>query len=152
LEPSYIETFTVHKLLEDTHEVSIAKTRINQPVPVQPSGGAFEGVWTPRNVLQINIEDVRTLEQHRPDAWSINIQQGVYSQKSTLFGKFLQSVRTTRQHVWTMSSLCKLSGRLSNTFGRYPVIQITPDFHSNAERISVKTVQMLCQTVQTQTG
>jgi hypothetical protein len=38
LESSYIETFTVHKLLEDTHEVSIAKTKTNQPVPVQPSG------------------------------------------------------------------------------------------------------------------
>jgi hypothetical protein len=29
LESSYIETFTVHKLLEGTHEVSIAKTKTN---------------------------------------------------------------------------------------------------------------------------
>jgi hypothetical protein len=38
LESSYIETSTAHKLLEDTHEVSITKTKTNQPVPVQPSG------------------------------------------------------------------------------------------------------------------
>jgi hypothetical protein len=151
LESSYIETFTVHKLLEDTHEMSIAKTKTNQPVPVQPSGRAFEGIWTPRSVLQINIEDIRTSEQHRLDARSISIQQGVCSQKSTLFGKFLQSVRTTRQHVRTMSSLCKPSGRLGNTSGRYPVIQITPEFRLNAERISVKTVWTLGQAVQTQT-
>jgi hypothetical protein len=77
LESSYIETFTDHKLLEDTHEVSIAKTKINQPVPV--SGRAFEGFRTPCSVLHLNIEDVRTSEQHCPDARSINIQQGVYS-------------------------------------------------------------------------
>jgi hypothetical protein len=58
--------------------------RQKQPVPVKPSGRAFEGVWTPRSVLQINIEDVWTSEQHRPDvrqhrpdARSISIQQGV---------------------------------------------------------------------------
>jgi hypothetical protein len=77
LESSYIETFTIYKLLEDTHKVSIAKTKTNQPVPMQPSGQAFEGVWMPRSVLQINIEHVRTLEQHCPDARSISIQQGV---------------------------------------------------------------------------
>jgi len=149
LESLYIETSTAHKLLEDTHEVSIAKTKTNQPVPVQPSGLAFESVWTPRNVLQINIEDVRTLEQHRPDAQSISIQQGVCSQKSTLFGKFLQSVQTTRQHVRTMSNLCRPSGRLDNTSERYPVIQITPEFRSNAKRIFVKTVRTLGQAVRT---
>jgi hypothetical protein len=47
LESSYIETFTAHKLLEDTHEVSIAKTKINQPVPVKPSGQAFEASGRP---------------------------------------------------------------------------------------------------------
>jgi hypothetical protein len=78
LESSYIEIFTVHKFLEDTHEVSIAKTKTNQPVLVQPSGRAFEGVQTPRSVLQINIEEVWMSEQHRPDARSISFQQGVY--------------------------------------------------------------------------
>jgi hypothetical protein len=55
---------------------------------VQPSERAFKGVRTPRSVLQINIEDVRTSEQHRLDARSINIQRVVF-QKSTLFGKSL---------------------------------------------------------------
>jgi hypothetical protein len=77
------------KLLEVIHEESFANTKTNQPVPVQPSGRAFEGVWTPRRVLQINIEDVWTLEQHRTDARSISILQGVYFQKSTLFGMSL---------------------------------------------------------------
>jgi hypothetical protein len=151
LESSYIETCIVHKLLEDTHEVSIAKTKTNQPVPVQQSGWAFEGVRMPRSVLQINIEDVRALEHHSPDARSISIQQGICFQKLTMFGKFLQFVRATRQHVWTMSSLCKTSGRLDNTSGRYLVIQITPDFCSIAERISVKIVRTLGQAVRTQT-
>jgi hypothetical protein len=71
---------------------------------VQPSGRAFEGVRTPRSVLQINVEDVRTTEQHRRDAMSISIQQGVVFHKLTLFGKSLQAFRMTRQHVWTISS------------------------------------------------
>jgi hypothetical protein len=112
----------------------LAKSKTIQPVPVQPSRRAFEGVRTPRSVLQINIEDVRTSEQHCPDARSISIQQGVYFQKTTLFGKSLQSVRT-------MSSICRPSGRLSNTTGRYPKVQITSYFRLNAERILAKTVQ-----------
>jgi ABC-type transporter Mla maintaining outer membrane lipid asymmetry ATPase subunit MlaF len=66
-------------------------------------------VRMPRNVLQITIEDVRTSEQHRPDTWSINIQQGVCFQKSTLFGKSLQAVWTTWQNVRTMSSSSQYS-------------------------------------------
>jgi len=120
LESSYIETSAAHKLLEDTHEVSIAKTKTNQPALVQPSGRAFEGVQTPCSVVQINIEDVRTSEQHRPGAQSISIQQGVWSQKSTLWEisaihpddkatspddvQSLQAIRTTRQHVRTISN------------------------------------------------
>jgi hypothetical protein len=86
------------------------------------------GVRTPRSVLQIKIEDVRKFEQHRPDARSISIQEGVCFQKSTLFGKSLQSVRTTRQHVRMMFSICRPSGRLGNTSGRYPVVQINSRF------------------------
>jgi hypothetical protein len=80
-----------------------------QPVPVQPSRRAFEGVRTPRSVSQINIEDVRTSEQHRPDARSISIQQGVWFQKSTLFRKSLQTVWTMWQHVLMMSSSLEYS-------------------------------------------
>jgi hypothetical protein len=149
LESSYIETSTAHKLLEDTHEVSIAKTKTNQSIPLPPSGRAFESVRMPRSVLQINIEDVRTSEQHHLDAWSISIPQRICSQKSTLFGKFLKYIWTTRQHIRTMSSLCNPSGRLGNTSGRYPIIQITPEFCSNVERISVKIVWTLSQAVLT---
>jgi hypothetical protein len=94
-----------HKFLEDVHAIS----KSEQPVPVQSSGWGFEGVRTPRSVLQINIEDVRTLEQHRPDDRSISIQQEVWFQKLTLFGKSLQAVRTTWQHVRTMSSISEYS-------------------------------------------
>jgi hypothetical protein len=48
--------------------------------------------------------------------------------KSTLFGKSLQSVWTTRQHVRTMYSICKPSERLNNTSGRYLVVQINSRF------------------------
>jgi hypothetical protein len=37
-ESSYIQTSIDHKLLEDIHEESFAKTKTNQPVSVQPSG------------------------------------------------------------------------------------------------------------------
>jgi hypothetical protein len=111
---------------------------------------SYEGVRTPRSVLQINIEDVRTSEQHRADARSISIQQGVCFQKLTLFGKSLQSVRTTMQHVRTMSSICRPSGRLGNTSRRYPIVQIILDFRSNVERILAKTVWTLGQAVWTQ--
>jgi hypothetical protein len=56
-ESSYIQN--LHKLLEDIREESITKTQTNQPVPVQPSGRAFEGIRTLRSVLQINIEEVQ---------------------------------------------------------------------------------------------
>jgi hypothetical protein len=41
-----------------------------------------------------NNEDIWMSEQHRTDARSVSIQQGVGFQKSTLFGKSLQAVRT----------------------------------------------------------
>jgi hypothetical protein len=63
----------------------------------------------PHSVLQKNIEDIRTSEQHRPNARLISIQQGVCFQKSTLFGKSLQAVRTTWQHIRMMSSSLEYS-------------------------------------------
>jgi hypothetical protein len=71
------KTITDHKLLEDVHEESLQNPRQKQLVPVQPSGRAFEGVRMLRSVSQINIEDVRTSEQHRPEAGSISIREGV---------------------------------------------------------------------------
>jgi hypothetical protein len=71
------KTIIYHKLLKDVHEESLQNPRQKQPIPVQLSGQAFEGVRTPHSVSQINIEDVRMSEQHRPDARSISIKQGV---------------------------------------------------------------------------
>jgi hypothetical protein len=70
-------TITDHKLLKDVHEESLQNSRQKQPTPVQQSRRAFECFRTPRSVLQINIEDVRMSEQHRPNARSISIQQGI---------------------------------------------------------------------------
>jgi hypothetical protein len=70
------------------------------------------GLWRLPDAPQCpanNDEDVRILEQHRSDARSISIQQGVGFQKSALFGESLQAVRTTWQHVWTMSSILEYS-------------------------------------------
>jgi hypothetical protein len=50
-------------MLEDVYEESLQNPRQKQPVSMQPSGRAFEGVRTPRSVSRINIEDVRTLGQ-----------------------------------------------------------------------------------------
>jgi hypothetical protein len=116
---------TDHKLLEDVHEESLQNPRQKQPNPVKLSGRAFEDVRTPRSVLQINIEDVRMSEKHCLDARSINIQQGVCFQKSTLFGKSLQAVRM-------ISSSSEYS-----------------EFRSYPERILVKTVWTLGQAVRT---
>jgi hypothetical protein len=55
------------------------------------------------------VEDVRTTEQHLPDATSITIQHGVGFQKLTLLGKSLQVVRMTWQHVRTLSSISEYS-------------------------------------------
>jgi hypothetical protein len=103
------KTITDHKLLKDVHEESLQNPRQKQLVPVQPSGRAFEDVWTPRSVSQINIEDAWTSKQHRSDARSISIQQSVCFQKLTLFRKSLQAVWTTWQHVRTMSSSLEYS-------------------------------------------
>jgi hypothetical protein len=61
------KTITDHKLLKDVHEESLQNPRQKQQVPVQPFGRVLEDVRTPRSVSQINIEDVQTSEQHRPD-------------------------------------------------------------------------------------
>jgi hypothetical protein len=95
----------------------LTKSKPNQPVPVQPFGQAFEGVQTPLSVQQSYVEDVRTTEQHRPDARSFSIQQGVAFQKSTLLG-----------------SLWKPSGRRGNTSGRYPTFHNIPVFSSYTTR------------------
>jgi hypothetical protein len=45
------KTITDHKLFKDAHEESLQNPRQKQPVHVQPSGRAFEGVRTLLSVL-----------------------------------------------------------------------------------------------------
>jgi hypothetical protein len=106
--------------------------KASRAAKVQPSGRAFESVWAPRSVLQINIEDVRTSEQHRPDA------------RSSVFNK--ESVFRSRH---CLGSICKPSGRRGNTSGQCPVVQNIAEFRSNAEGILTKIVWTLGQAVRT---
>jgi hypothetical protein len=117
-------------------------SKSEQPVPVQPSGRAFEGVRTPRSVLQINIEDIRTSEQLCPVARSISIQQGVGFQKSTLFGKSLQDVRTTWQHVWTMSSILEYSRVLFERGKDFR--EDRPDARSSHPDVNLIKIELRC--------
>jgi len=109
------------------------------------SAGSCETVWMPHSVCQINVEDVQTLEQHRPNARSISIQQGVCFQKSTLFGKSLQSIRTTRQHVWKMFSICRPFGPLGNTFDRgKDFSEDCPDARSSHPDANLIRIELRC--------
>jgi hypothetical protein len=136
------KTITDHKLLKDVQEESLQNPRQKQPVLVKLFGRAFEGVWTPRGVSQINIEDVRTSEQHHPDSRLISIQQGVWFQKSTLFGKSLQDVRMTWQHVRTMSSSLEYS-RVSFQHGK-DFSEDRPDARSSYPDVSLIKIELRC--------
>jgi len=129
------KTITDHKLLKDVHEESLQNPRQKQPVPMQPFGRAFECVRTPHSVIQINIEDVWTSEQHYSDIRSISIQQGVCFQKSTLFGKSLQTVRTTWQHVRTISS--------SSEYSRVP-FERRRDFSEDRSDVNPIKIKLRC--------
>jgi hypothetical protein len=50
------KTITDHNLLKDVHEESLQNPRQKQPVPMQLSGRAFEGVRTPLRVQQITMK------------------------------------------------------------------------------------------------
>jgi hypothetical protein len=107
---------TDHKLLEDVHEESLQiPSQINRFLCNRPDE-PLKGPEAPQCPADY-VEDVRTTEQHRPEARSINIQHEVGFKKSTLLGSFY-----------------KPSGRRGNTSGRYPAFQNIPVFHSNAER------------------
>jgi hypothetical protein len=100
---------TDQKLLEDVHEESLQIPKPNQPVPVQPSGRAFEGIQTPRSVLQITMKT----SEHQSNTFQ-TLGQSLFKhedrfQKSKLIGKFLQAIRMTWQHVRTLSSILEYS-------------------------------------------
>jgi hypothetical protein len=105
----YSDNVSDHKLLKKISMKSPCKI---QEKTAGSSATVRTGLWRHPDAPQCiadNDEDFRTSEQHRPDARSINIQQGVGFQKSTMFGKSLQIVRTTWQHVQTMSSSSEYS-------------------------------------------
>jgi hypothetical protein len=118
------KTITDHKLLKDVHEESLQNPREKQPVPVQPSRKAFEGVRMPLSVQQIMM---KTSGHQSNTVWTLG---------QSVFNKELDF---KIQHC--LGSLCKPSGRHGNTSGRCPVFQNIPDFRSNAERILVKIVR-----------
>jgi len=108
---------------------------------VQPSGRAFEGVRTPRSVLQINIEDVRTSDQHRLDAflevdtvWEVSAIRPDDSASRPDNVLYLQTVQTTQQYVRTISSSSDTS-RIMSVHGK----------------VLANTVRTLGQVVRTQT-
>jgi hypothetical protein len=110
---SFMKAISVFK--EDSVQIPTQRSRIlsNRSDAHQLTTSVRMGLWKCLDAPQCpadNDEDVRTSEQHRLDARSINIQQGIGFQKSTLFGKSLQAVRMTWQHVWTMSSISEYSG------------------------------------------
>jgi hypothetical protein len=96
----------------------LVKSKTKQPVPVQPSGRAFEGVRMPRIIFQIMM---KTSGRQSITIWMLG---------QSLFNMVLD-FRSRN----CLESLCKSSGRRGNTFGRCPVFQNIPEFHSNAERI-----------------
>jgi hypothetical protein len=126
------KTITDHKLLKDVHEESLQNPRQKQPVPVQPSGRAFEGIRTLLSVQQITM---------KPS------------------GRQSNTVRTLGQPVFNkefdfrsrhcLGSLCKPFGRRGSTSGQCPVVQNIPEFRSNVERILAKTIRTLSHDVRT---
>jgi len=103
------------------------------------------GLWRRPDASQCltdNNEDVRTSEQHRPDARSIMVQQGVGFQKSTLFGKSMQAVRMTWQHIWTMSSISKYS-RVPFERGK-DFSEDRPDARSSRPNVNLIKIELHC--------
>jgi hypothetical protein len=99
---------------------------------MQPSGRAFEGVQTPRSVLQITM---KTSGRQSITVW--------------MLGQSLINIELDFRSQHYLGSLCKPSGRRGNTSGRCPVFQNTSEFRSNAERILAKIVRTLGQAVWT---
>jgi hypothetical protein len=99
----------------------IAKSKTKQPVPVQQSGWAFEGVRTLLNVQQITM---RT--------------SGRQSNTVRTLGQLVFNKELDFRSWHCLGSLCKPSRRRGNTSGRCPVFQNISKFRSSAERILAK--------------
>jgi hypothetical protein len=95
----------------------LANSKPNQLVPVQPFGRAFEGVRTPRSVLQITMKT-----------------SGRQSNTVRTLGQSLFNTKFDFRSRHWLGSLCKPSGQSGNTSGHCPSFQNIPVFHSNATR------------------
>jgi hypothetical protein len=103
------------------------------------------GLWRRLDASQCltnNDEDVRTSEQHCPNARSIIVQHRVGFLKSTLFGKSLQAVRTTWQHVRTMSSISEYS-RVPFECGK-DFSKDCPEARSSCLNVNLIKIELCC--------
>jgi hypothetical protein len=111
--------------------------------------GSCATVWTslwrhpdaPQCLID-NDEDLRTSEQHRSNARSIIVQHKVGFQKSTLFGKSLQVVRRTWQHVRTMSSIPEYSRVLFENGKDFS--EDHPDTRSSRPDVNLIKIELRC--------
>jgi hypothetical protein len=130
-----------HKLLGDVHEQSLQNPRQNSWFLCNRRTGLWKRLDAPQCPAD-NDEDARMSEQHRPDARSISIQQGVGFKKSTLFGKSLQAVRTTWQHVRAMSSILEYS-RVSFERGK-DFSEDRPEARSSRPDVTLIKIELRC--------
>jgi len=76
---------------------------------MHPSGQALEGVQMPCSVIQINIEDVRTSEQHCPDARSIKYSTRRWISEVDTVWEVSARLPDDVETVWKMSSISEYS-------------------------------------------
>jgi hypothetical protein len=96
-----------HKFLEDVHEDSMHfPSQINRFLCNRP-GRPLKASGRPLVSRSFSIEDVLTLDQHRPDARSS-------------FSNFYTELNLSRHYF---GSFCKTSRQRGNTSGRYPAFQ-----------------------------
>jgi hypothetical protein len=96
---------TDHKFLKDVDEDSMEFPSQNSRFLCNHPDGPLKVSGRPTVPRSFSVEDVRMLDQHRPDA------------------------RSSFSNFYTeLESLYKMSGRRGNTFGRYPAFQNISDF------------------------
>jgi hypothetical protein len=103
---------TDHKFLEDVHEDSMQFSSQNSRFLCNHSDWFLKASGRPSVSRSFSVEDVRTSEQHHPDARS----------------SFSNSYTELDFSRHCLGSLCKMSGWRGNTSGRCPAFQNISDF------------------------
>jgi hypothetical protein len=103
---------TNHKFLEDVHEDFVQFPSQNSWFLYNRLDGPLKASGSPAVSRNFSVEDVRTSEQHLPDARSS-------------FSNFYTELDFNRHYL---GSLCKTSRRRSNTSRRCPTFQNILDF------------------------